>query len=48
MNKNEFKMRYDQESGCYLNKHIYCEGIFSNLANKLFNKTTKELAAKTS
>ena len=48
MNKNEFKMRYDPESGRYIKKHIYGEGIFSNLASKLFNKTTKELAAKTS
>ena len=47
MNKNEFKMRYDPESGRYIKKHIYGEGIFSNLASKLFNKTTKELAAKT-
>ena len=45
MNKNKFKMRYDPES---IRKHIYGEGIFSNLASKLFNKTTKELAAKTS
>ena len=40
-------MRYDPESGCYIKEHIYGEGIFSNLASKLFNKTTKELAAKT-
>ena len=48
MNKNEFKMRYDPESGGYIKKHIYDERIFSNLANKLFNKTTKELVTKTS
>ena len=42
MNKNEFKMRYDPESGRHIKRHIYGEGIFSKLANKLFNKTTKE------
>ena len=47
MNKNEFKMRYGQVSGRYIRKDIYDEGIFSNLASKLFNKTTKQLAAKT-
>ena len=41
-------MRYHSESGRYIKKHIYGEGLFSNLANKLFNKTTKELASKTS
>ena len=39
-------MRYDPESGRYIKKHICGEGIFSKLANKLFNKTSKELAAK--
>ena len=48
MNKNELKMRYDPESGRYIKKQIFGEGVFSNLANKLFNKTTKELAKKTS
>ena len=46
MNKTEFKMRYDQESGRYIKKDIYGEGIFSNLASKVFNKTAKKLAAK--
>ena len=46
MNKNEFKIRYDRESGRYIKKHIYGEGIFSKLASKSFNKTTKELAAE--
>ena len=40
-------MRYDQESGRYFKNHIYGEGIFSNLANKLFNKrTSKKLAER--
>ena len=48
MKKNEFKIRYDPESGCYNKKHIYGEGIWSNIGKKIFGKTTKELAAKTS
>ena len=42
MNKNEFKMRYDPESGRYIKKHIYGEGIFSNVANKLFTKQQRK------
>ena len=56
MSKSEFKMRYDPEIGRYVTKHIYTkeihgEGlmdIFRSVGSKLFGKTSKEIAKKSS
>ena len=49
MKQSEFKRRYDIETGRYVKKHIYEEGIsdaFKMIGKKVFGKTEKE-AAKT-
>ena len=51
MKQLEFKKRYDVKTGRYVKKHIYGEGVvtdvFKTIGRKLFGKTVKE-AAKTS
>ena len=51
MRQSEFKKRYDVKTGRYVKKHIYGEGVvtdvFKTIGRKLFGKTVKE-AAKTS
>ena len=50
MRQSEFKKRYDVKMGRYVKKHIYGEGVvtdvFRTIGRKLFGKTMKE-AAKT-
>ena len=50
MKQSEFKKRYDAKMGRYVKKHIYGEGVvtdvFKTIGRKLFGKTMKE-AAKT-
>ena len=50
MRQSEFKKRYDVKTGRYVKKHIYGEGVvtdvFKTIRRKLFGKTMKE-AAKT-
>ena len=50
MKQLEFKKRYDVKTGRYVKKHIYGEGVvtdvFKTIGRKLFGKTVKE-AAKT-
>ena len=50
MRQSEFKKRYDVKMGRYVKKHIYGEGVvtdvFKTIGRKLFGKTMKE-AAKT-
>ena len=50
MRQSEFKKRYDVKTGRYVKKHIYGEGVvtdvFKTIGRKLFRKTMKE-AAKT-
>ena len=50
MKQSEFKKRYDVKTGRYVKKHIYGEGVvtdvFKTIDRKLFGKTMKE-AAKT-
>ena len=50
MRQSEFKKRYDVKTGRYVKKHIYGEGVVSDVfkttGRKLFGKTMKE-AAKT-
>ena len=50
MRQSEFKKRYDVKTGRYVKKHIYGEGVvtdvFKTIGKKLFGKTMKE-AAKT-
>ena len=50
MRQSEFKRRYDVKTGRYVKKHIYGEGVvtdvFKTIGRKLFGKTIKE-AAKT-
>ena len=50
MRQSEFKKRYDDKTGRYVKKHIYGEGVvtdvFKTIGRKLFGKTMKE-AAKT-
>ena len=50
MRQSEFKKRYDVKTGRYVKKHIYGEGVvtdvFKTIGRKLFGKTMKE-AAKT-
>ena len=50
MKQSEFKKRYDVKTGRYVKKHIYGEGVvtdvFKTIGKKLFEKTMKE-AAKT-
>ena len=50
MKRSEFKKRYDFKTGRYVKKHIYGEGVvtdvFKTIGRKLFGKTMKE-AAKT-
>ena len=50
MRQSEFKKRYDAKMGRYVKKHIYGEGVvtdvFKTIRRKLFGKTMKE-AAKT-
>ena len=50
MRQSEFKKRYDAKMGRYVKKHIYGEGVvtdvFKTIGRKLFGKTMKE-AAKT-
>ena len=50
MKQSEFKNRYDVKMGRYVKKHIYGEGVvtdvFKTIGRKLFGKTMKE-AAKT-
>ena len=50
MRQSEFKRRYDVKTGRYVKKHIYGEGVvsdvFKTIGRKLFGKTMKE-AAKT-
>ena len=50
MRQSEFKKRFDVKTGRYVKKHIYGEGVvtdvFQTIGRKLFGKTMKE-AAKT-
>ena len=50
MKQSEFKKRYDVKTMRYIKKHIYGEGVvtdvFKTIGRKLFGKTMKE-AAKT-
>ena len=50
MKQSEFKKRYDVKTGRYVKKHIYGEGVvtdvFKTIGKKLFEKTMKK-AAKT-
>ena len=50
MRQSEFKKRYDAKMGRYVKKHIYGEGVvtdvFKTIGRKLFGNTMKE-AAKT-
>ena len=50
MRQSEFKKRYDVKTGRCVEKHIYGEGVLTNvfktIGRKLFGKTMKE-AAKT-
>ena len=50
MRQSEFKKRYDVKTGRYVKKHIYGEGVvtdvFKTIGRKLFGNTMKE-AAKT-
>ena len=50
MRQSEFKKRYDVKTGRYVKKHIYGEGVvtdvFKTIGRKLFGKTMKA-AAKT-
>ena len=50
MRQSEFKESYDVKTGRYVKKHIYGEGVvtdvFKTIGRKLFGKTMKE-AAKT-
>ena len=50
MKQSEFKTCYDAKTGRYVKKHIYGEGVvtdvFKTIGTKLFGKTVKE-AAKT-
>ena len=50
MRQSEFKRRYDVKTGRYVKKHIYGEGVvtdvFKTIGRKLFGKTMKE-ASKT-
>ena len=50
MRQSGFKRRYDVKTGRYVKKHIYGEGVvtdvFKTIGRKLFGKTVKE-AAKT-
>ena len=50
MRQSEFKRRYDVKTGRYVKKHIYGEGVatdvFKTIGRKFFGKTMKE-AAKT-
>ena len=50
MRQSEFKKSYDVKTGRYVKKHIYGEGVvtdvFKRIGRKLFGKTMKE-AAKT-
>ena len=50
MRQSEFKRRYDVKTGRYVKKHIYGEGVvtdvFKTIGGKLFGKTMKK-AAKT-
>ena len=50
MRQSEFKRRYDVKTGRYVKKHIYGEGVvtdvFKTIGRNLFGKTMKE-AAKT-
>ena len=48
MNQPEFKKRYDVKTGRYVKKHIYGEGVvtdvFKTIGRKFFGKTMKEVA----
>ena len=48
MRQSEFKKRYDVKTGRYVKKHIYGEGVvtdvFKTIGRKLFGKTMKEVA----
>ena len=48
MKQSEFKKRYDVKMGRYVKKHIYGEGVvtdvFKTIGRKLFGKTMKEAA----
>ena len=48
MRQSEFKKRYDVKTGRYVKKHIYGEGVvtdvFKTIGRKLFGKTVKEVA----
>ena len=47
MKQSEFKRRYDIETGRYVKKHIYVEGIpdvFKMIGKNVFGKTAKEAA----
>ena len=48
MRQSEFKKRYDVKMGRYVKKHIYGEGVvtdvFKTIGRKLIGKTMKEAA----
>ena len=48
MRQSEFKKRYDVKTGRYVKKHIYGEGVvtdvFKTIGRKLFGRTMKEAA----
>ena len=49
MRQCEYKKRYDPETGQYMKKHIYVEGIFDSIKSirsKLFGRRTENAASK--
>ena len=42
MRQSEFKKKYDPDTGKYLRKHIYGEGIMDNVKSFLGKKPTKK------
>ena len=47
MRQSEFKKQFDPEVGKYVRKHIYGEGIFTDIAKKIFGPATKKLLGET-
>ena len=46
MRQSEFKKKFDPEVGKYVKKHIYGEGIFTDIAKKYLVQQSKNYLVK--
>lgn len=45
--KYEYKKRYNPSERRFVKKHVYGEGVFTDVFQKIFGKTTKKVVKET-